>query len=256
MRDAVIWLRAQWDRVTGTALIATGAIVLVITFQSVANSRFVADQIATVTSGGLGALFLVAVGVMLRLQADLHDEWRKLDRIEQALVQDVEVPLVETAPQAETPARARVVAPVAGLVLALAVIAIGFQKAANTGSVDNAITGLAVGVAGLGLAALVVAATVLASRARLVGRKSHVLAPWLRPGGPIPALAGGDAGTYAVVSDNLCSQPPHTSSVCVAPGLTRFHLNGCPTLASATYDEIPREAVPVGLRPCQICGAL
>jgi hypothetical protein len=242
VRDALIWLRAQWDRVTGTALIAAGAIVLVVTFQSVANSRFVADQIATVTSGGLGALFLVAVGVMLRLQADLHDEWRKLDRIEQALRKDDVVPLVETAPQPESRARARVVAPVAGLVLALAVIGIGFQKAANTGSVDHAITGLAVGVAGLGLAALVVAATVLISRARLAGRKSTVLAPWLRPGAALPALAG--TGGLAAVT-----------FVCIAPGLTRFHRQGCPTLIRAEYDEIPREAVPDGLRPCQICGA-
>ena len=273
MRDAVIWLRAQWDRVAGTAFIAAGAVVLVVTFQSVANSRFVADQIAAVTSGGLGALFLVAVGVMLRLQADLHDEWRKLDRIEQAL--RAEEPLVETVlPVADdedrppvTRTRARVATPALGLMLALAVLTIGYQKAANTGNVDSAITGLAVGVAGLGLAALVVAATVLVSRGRLAGRKSHVLAAWLRPGGPVPALARADGGTYAALSDNLCSQVPHNSAgnwetgaaaaqvVCVAPGLTRFHRKGCPTLAQAIYDEIPREAVPVGLRPCQLCGA-
>jgi hypothetical protein len=274
VRDAVIWVRAQWDRVAGTACVAFGAVILLITFQSVANSRFVADQIATVTSGGLGALFLVAVGVMLRLQADLHDEWRKLDRIEQALRQE---PPVETvihgADHADQPApRGRILVSAVGLLAAVAVIMIGYQKAANTGSVDTALTGLAVGVAGLGLAAMVVAATVLVSRARLGGRKSRVLAPWLPPGTALPALAGtgppvAAPATYAVVIDNLCAQARHKASpgrhsepdavtlVCIAPGLTRFHRAGCPTLAHATYEEIPREAVPGELRPCQICGA-
>jgi len=82
VRDVWIWFRAQWDRLLGTTCLTAGAVVLLLTFQRVANSRFVADQIARVTSGGLGAMVLVAVGMMLRLQADLHDEWRKLDRIE------------------------------------------------------------------------------------------------------------------------------------------------------------------------------
>jgi hypothetical protein len=92
MRDALIWCRAQWDRIAGTACILVGAVVLILTFQAVANTRFVVDQIALVTSGGLGALFLVAVGVMLRFQSDFHDEWRKLDRIERALLAGEPVP--------------------------------------------------------------------------------------------------------------------------------------------------------------------
>ena len=178
MHDALVWLRAQWDRVAGTACIAAGVVVLVLTFQGVANSRFVADQIAQVTSGGLGALFLVAVGVMLRLQGDLHDEWRTLDRIEAAL-RGEELPDAAALYDASRRARGAGAIPVLGLVASVAVIMIGHQKAANTTSVDTAVTGLAVGVAGLGFAALVVAATVLVRRTRLAGRKAHVLGRWL-----------------------------------------------------------------------------
>jgi hypothetical protein len=179
VHDALIWLRAQWDRVAGTVCIAAGAVVLVLTFQGVANSRFVADQIAQVTSGGLGALFLVAVGVMLRLQGDLHDEWRKLDRIEAALRSE-ERPDAAALYDAAHRVRGATLIPVLGLVSALAVIVIGHQKAANTTDIDSALTGLAVGVAGLGLGALVVAATVLVGRSRLAGRKGRLLGGWLR----------------------------------------------------------------------------
>jgi hypothetical protein len=179
VHDALIWLRAQWDRVAGTACIAAGAVLLVLTFQGVANSRFVADQIAQVTSGGLGALFLVAVGVMLRLQGDLHDEWRKLDRIEAAL-RGERRPDADDLYAAAHRHRGATVTPMLGLIAAVAVMAAGYQKAANTADVETAVRGLAVGVAGLGLAALVVAATVLVNRWRLAGRKHQLLGGWQR----------------------------------------------------------------------------
>jgi len=78
-------LRAEWDRVTGWLLIIAGATAVVLSFLGVADSPYVSDQLAYIASGGIGGLVLVAVGVGLLIAADLHDEWRKLDRIEAAI---------------------------------------------------------------------------------------------------------------------------------------------------------------------------
>src|SRR5581483_2749023 len=37
-------------------------------------------------SGGLGGVFLLGIGATLYMSADMHDEWRKLDRIEAAIL--------------------------------------------------------------------------------------------------------------------------------------------------------------------------
>jgi hypothetical protein len=75
-------LRSQGDRVAGWILVVLGAVAVVLAFLGVADSAYMSDQLAYIASGGLGGLILVAVGVGLLISADLHDEWRKLDRIE------------------------------------------------------------------------------------------------------------------------------------------------------------------------------
>jgi hypothetical protein len=40
------------------------------------------EQLPYVVSGGMVGLFLLGLGAMLWLSADLRDEWRKLDRLE------------------------------------------------------------------------------------------------------------------------------------------------------------------------------
>jgi hypothetical protein len=262
MPNLRLWLRAEWDRVLGTALIAVGAVLLLITYQGVANSRFVADQAAYLASGGLGGLFLLAVGAMLRVQADLHDEWRKLDRIEAALRGDAlpdpdAVLAARQAPPAPAavphgvpvPAgasaaglaldwkAARLRAPLglaaAGLALAVTLAAAGFQRSANSGTTDGAFGGLATGVAGVALAALVLGIYTLTLRRRIGGRKVALLAGWLTP----------------TVADT-----PRPGVVLVGDGLTRFHLPGCPTLSSARTTPVRRGEV--GDRTaCAICGA-
>ena len=263
MHSLALWLRAEWDRIVGTALIVVGGLSLVLTYQAVANDRFVAEQMADLASGGLGGLFLVAVGIMLRLQADLHDEWRKLDRIEAALRGE---PLPEAAellagarqgtvverdpvpPRPELqPAfaesgqrgrRLRAVLAAAGLVVAAVIVAVGYDRAAGTGNVADATGGLGIAVAGLLVASTVVGTTQLVGRGRLASRKSHLLASFLRPApAGVPALAG--TGGF----------------VFVAPGLTRFHLDGCPTLSRTEAERLPRSEVNGALTPCRICGA-
>ena len=51
----------------------------------VSDSPYVAQQLSFITSGGIGGLFLLGSGATLLHVADVHDEWRKLDGIEQAL---------------------------------------------------------------------------------------------------------------------------------------------------------------------------
>ena len=235
MQNFRLWLRAEWDRVLGTTLIAVGGVLLVVTYQGVANSRFVADQAAYLASGGLGGLFLLAVGAMLRIQADLHDEWRKLDRIETALRGEVpaEPDAVLAAARAEpAPAGSPLVA-AAGLAVAMIVAAVGFQHSANSGSAERAFGGLATGVAGVAVAALVAGGYTLTLRRRVGARTVALLAGWLTPAatpGPTPGI------------------------VLVAEGLTRFHTEGCPTLARISPSRVPR--TDVGDRtPCAICGA-
>jgi hypothetical protein len=84
--NVLIWGRSQWDRVAGFALIAAGAIAIVLGYIGVSDSPYVAEELAYIISGGIGGLFLLGVGAALLISADLHDEWRKLDRIEDVLV--------------------------------------------------------------------------------------------------------------------------------------------------------------------------
>ncbi len=83
--DLMTWLRAEWDRVLGFTLIGLGAILLVLGYLGVSDSPYVAELLSYIASGGLGGLFLLGAGATLLILADLHDEWRKLDRIEHLL---------------------------------------------------------------------------------------------------------------------------------------------------------------------------
>lgn len=77
--------RRQWDRVAAWACILLGAIALVAGWVGVSTTAYPAEQIPYVLSGGLGGIFLLGVGALLWLSADLRDEWRKLDRIEREM---------------------------------------------------------------------------------------------------------------------------------------------------------------------------
>jgi hypothetical protein len=76
---------AQWDRVFAWVAIALGLLVLLIGWLGVSDTAFVFEQLPYVVSGGIGGLFLLGVGAMMWLSADLRDEWRKLDALEVAL---------------------------------------------------------------------------------------------------------------------------------------------------------------------------
>jgi hypothetical protein len=80
--NALRWARTQWDRVSAWCFIGVGAIAIVVGWNGVSSEALTAQQVPYIVSGGIGGLFLLGVGTMLWLSADLRDEWRKLDAIE------------------------------------------------------------------------------------------------------------------------------------------------------------------------------
>jgi hypothetical protein len=79
------WIRAQWDRALAVGLVALGALALLLGWLGVDDALYPGQQIPYVLSGGIGGLFAVGLGAVLWLSADLRDEWRKLDEIDQKL---------------------------------------------------------------------------------------------------------------------------------------------------------------------------
>jgi hypothetical protein len=91
------WLRLQADRVGAWVCIALGAIALLVGWFGVTSTAYPAEQIPYVLSGGIGGIFLLGLGVMLWLSADLKDEWRKLDRIEEKMPDREQPPLSQAS---------------------------------------------------------------------------------------------------------------------------------------------------------------
>jgi hypothetical protein len=78
-------VKKQWDRSAALVFTVIGAIALIGGWVGVRGTPILAEQTRYIVSGGIGAVFLLGVGATLWLSADLRDEWRKLDRIEQSL---------------------------------------------------------------------------------------------------------------------------------------------------------------------------
>ena len=79
------YARAQWDRVGAGTLFVVGGLALVLGWIGVSREALTALQVPYIISGGLGGIFLLGLGAVLWLSADLRDEWRKLDAIERSL---------------------------------------------------------------------------------------------------------------------------------------------------------------------------
>lgn len=78
-------MKKQWDRTAAVVLTLSGVIALLAGYVRIADSVVLAEQTRFIVSGGIAGLFLLGLGATLWISADLRDEWRKLDRIEQAL---------------------------------------------------------------------------------------------------------------------------------------------------------------------------
>ena len=74
-----------WDRVAAVACVAIAAVLLILGWVQLSAKADAGDQIPFIMSGGIGGLFLLSIGTTLWLSADLRDEWRKLDVIDESL---------------------------------------------------------------------------------------------------------------------------------------------------------------------------
>lgn len=85
MNDILKLLRNHLDRTVAAALVIGGLAAIVIGWIAVSDTILTFEQIPYVMSGGLFGVCLVALGASLWLSADIRDEWRKLDRLEEAV---------------------------------------------------------------------------------------------------------------------------------------------------------------------------
>jgi hypothetical protein len=115
--DLMTVLRALADRLTAYVAIALGLVALLIGYLGVRGTAYVVEQVPYLISGGLLGLFLLGLGAVLLLSADLRDQWRALldnrDEVAAAREQGVVVPLQpahrsdaeQSAPPVRTAAR-------------------------------------------------------------------------------------------------------------------------------------------------------
>jgi hypothetical protein len=80
------YLREQWDRVTAVVAIGGGALMLLLGWAGVQGKIYPGQQMPYVVSGGLGGIFVLGIGAVLWLSADMRDEWRKLDDVDATLL--------------------------------------------------------------------------------------------------------------------------------------------------------------------------
>jgi hypothetical protein len=82
--EFVKWCRLQWDRALAVAAIGAGVILVILGWAGVSDTPYIAKQVPYVVSYGIGGLVLIIIGSTLWLSADMNDEWRTLDRLEEA----------------------------------------------------------------------------------------------------------------------------------------------------------------------------
>jgi hypothetical protein len=250
--NALQWFRAQWDRVAGYACIAAGAVSMIVAAVQISRSPSILSQLSYIGSAALFGLFLGIVGVGLLVTADLHDEWRKLDRIEAAIRANGPVPVTPaaTAPETAGPARpafwrnvpstALRPAPVLLGVIGFLGSAVGFLRTSRTIDLDHAFQGMAVSATGLVALALAAAAIVSSLRREVGARMVGALAGWS------PSLARREISRP--------TEPPAAGdTVVLVPELRRYHRPSCPAVAGLKPVSVARADVGPDMQPCGIC---
>jgi putative Mn2+ efflux pump MntP len=82
--EFVKWCRLQWDRALAVVAVVVGAVLVITGWVGVSGTPYIAKQVPYVVSWGIGGLVLIVIGATLWLSADMNDEWRTLDRLEEA----------------------------------------------------------------------------------------------------------------------------------------------------------------------------
>jgi hypothetical protein len=285
--DLKTWVRAEWDRVAGVGLLALGAVVLIFGYIGVSNSTDTPEALCYVVSGGIGSILLFGAGAVLLISADLHDEWRKLNRIEAALDRlagepTVTLDLGERGTSGSgggenlagaTPAPVRslsgsraggdgrlAVADAGGATLARPIrvgatgIAIGagvlgfaWWQTAQELTSRAAYGGVATGLGALLLASVAGAGALAWSRRSMERRKAGVL-------GALLGLPAGD-GVEAHAAVVSTASSADDGWFVVAEGLTEYHRLSCVALPNHDVRRVRADAVPSQLRPCRLCEA-
>lgn len=78
-------VRMNADRALAVVLVVAGLLALVVGWFGISGKALAPEQLPYLISGGLGGVVLVAIGCTLALSADLQDEWRQLERVEERL---------------------------------------------------------------------------------------------------------------------------------------------------------------------------
>ena len=81
----VDYVKVQWDRVGAGVAALAGAGALFVGWLGVSGSRVQVEMLSYIVSGGLAGLFLLGIAGTLWLSADMRDEWRKLDRLQESM---------------------------------------------------------------------------------------------------------------------------------------------------------------------------
>jgi hypothetical protein len=235
------WAVSQWDRVIGWTCVTAGGVLTVTGALSVAAAEDQLDQLSYLATGPALGLFLLGVGAILLVTADLRDDWAKLDNVATALrasggAGDGSPPqsgLTVEITLPETPASSlRVGLP------ALAVAGIGIVAAAAGASRSferaDAVRWTQLSAASLTLA---VAAVVFCS---------------LRGRGTITR------GIAAVSAGAACTAPAPIAAVVgqwyVVDGSQRYHAAGCDLLRFSEARPLPAaESGGDGLTRCPLC---
>lgn len=266
------FLRAEWDRVAGYGCIAAGLVLLVAGIVGVRSSADVIDEISYLVTGGIGSIFLLGVGSTLLLSADLHDDFRKLHRVEQKLDRVERLLLAEhpelldvtdarpgagsaapaeangegrpvaarpaSAPAALAVRRGRLFA-AAGIAVAAVLFAAGALRTAGQPATDHMAGPVGLALAGALLVAFVAAVMVAQLRASVEQRKLAVLGGW--------TADEPDRGTTAAAPEAAAG------TVLVVTGLPLYHRAGCQLLAGRAVAECAPTALPQGVSACGLC---
>jgi hypothetical protein len=227
---------------------------LLVGYRSVADSLYPSDQVAYLISGGLGALFVLFVGAAALLFADWRDGGHKLTRI--AALRGGSGwpgsrPLRPAAAHdgAGTPgdapgshvARRWALGSAVLLLLSVAVVALGWVRAADALRVERAMDGLVIAAAGLGITLVVLAAVAIRLRLTL-GRRMSMLFSGIVVADEEPDVFAEQFGV-------------DLSELWTADGLRRFHRASCPALLGVHDHRRPVRPTDTGLEPCLLCDA-
>jgi hypothetical protein len=255
VRDIRRFLRAEWDRSAGYGCLVAGALVLAFGVVGVRNAADIIDEVAYLVTGGIGGIFLLGVGATLLLSADLHDDFRKLDRVEQRLdaihealkvhhpdlVIDLPEPVATSGPpSAGAGARAVQRARKIGTAVtgaAGAVFALGAVLVATESSTEDLSGGIGLALAGALLTGLVAVLMAGHLKGLLEQRQLAVLGPWM-------------SDYPTTVTDN---RVPAADPVWIVDGLSLYHRADCQALAGRDTGARPRRELAAGTRPCGLC---